>query len=134
MRHSIRFPGLQAALAVACLLGVAACGNDETTAPVTTQATDIQLQRAIDTMVALVVLVGDREAGDVLPKTIIPSLPIPATTQTTAPATQTQPSTQTKPSSEPTTREEPKLDLKDGKRFPPDVVPTRPSTTTAPAK
>ena len=36
MRHFIRFPGLQAAVAVACLLGVAACGDDQTTAPVGT--------------------------------------------------------------------------------------------------
>lgn len=65
------------------------------TQPATTQSTtDAQLQRAIDTMVALVVLVGDREVTDVLPKTPIPSLPVtttqamtPASTTTTAPAT-----------------------------------------------
>ena len=101
-----------------------------TTAPATTQATDIQLQRAIDTMIALVVLVGDREAGDVLPKEIIPSLPIPATTESTTQTT--APATQTKPASEPATREDPKLDLREnGKRIPPDIVPTRPTTKPA---
>jgi hypothetical protein len=112
-----------------------------TTAPATTQATDLQLQRAIDTMVALVVLVGDREAGDVLPKTIIPSLPIPATTQTTAPATQTKPSSE--PTTEPRPQTVPDLELEQKlelppdprKKMPPEIVPSKkPATTTAPAK
>ena len=72
-----------------------------TTQPSTTQAAapvDLQLQRAIDTIIALVVLTGDRQsvaggAEDV--KTIMPSLPVttsPATTRaTTAPATTTTP-------------------------------------------
>jgi hypothetical protein len=118
------------------------------TAPATTQATDVQLQRAIDTMVALVVLVGDREAGDVLPKVVMPSLPVP----TTQPAA----TTQTRPTSEPATSEpaatepasapsskpiekqllpEPGSDqgeldkLKDDKKldFPPDIVPHTPT-------
>ncbi len=79
------------------------------TQPATTQSvTDAQLQRAIDTIVALVVLVGDREVGDVLPKTPMPVLipmprtAAPATTQVapteSAPAaTAPQPSTTTAP-------------------------------------
>ena len=73
------------------------------TMPATTQASqpiDLQLQRAIDTMIALVVLAGDRDsvaaaaaaAGEDV-KTIMPSLPTtrPATARkrTTAPATTT---------------------------------------------
>jgi len=65
------------------------------TTQATTQVTDAQLQRAIDTMVALVVLTGDRQAeanGSGAPKTVMPSLPEPATTETSpataAPATQ----------------------------------------------
>jgi uncharacterized protein GlcG (DUF336 family) len=49
MRHPIRLPGLQAALAVACLLGVAACGNDETTAPVATSSVQDKLKRSLPT-------------------------------------------------------------------------------------
>jgi hypothetical protein len=72
------------------------------TAPATTQVTDVQLQRAIDTIVALVVLTGDRDsaAGDAA-RTIMPSLPVtkpaatkptttPATTRTTRPAATTR--------------------------------------------
>ena len=63
------------------------------TQPATTQASqpvDLQLQRAIDTIVALVVLTGDREtaggAEDV--KTLMPSLdPATTTTTTTSPVT-----------------------------------------------
>jgi carboxyl-terminal processing protease len=68
------------------------------TAPATTQsATDVQLQRAIDTIVALVVLVGDRETSEVLPKT--PVVPIAVPPPASEPATTaTEPATQTKPS------------------------------------
>ena len=57
------------------------------TGPATTQVLDAQLQRAIDTMVALVVLVGDKEAGEG-PKTPMPSLPVtlPTTRPVTVPA------------------------------------------------
>jgi carboxyl-terminal processing protease len=60
------------------------------TMPATTQAaTDIQLQRAIDTIVALVVLVGDREVSEVLPATPMQAVPVttPATTRDTKPGT-----------------------------------------------
>lgn len=61
--------------------------------PATTQAmVDLQLQRAIDTMIALVVLVGDRDAADVLPKMI--EKPTAVTQPATAPTTRaTQPVT-----------------------------------------
>jgi carboxyl-terminal processing protease len=77
------------------------------TGPATTQVLDAQLQRAIDTMVALVVLVGDKETGEA-PKTPMPAMPV--TLPTTRPAART--STPTAPS---TTTES-----------------TRPATTTAP--
>jgi len=72
------------------------------TQPSTTQASgpiDLQLQRAIDTIIALVVLTGDRQsvaAEDA--KTLMPSLP---TTQPAA-ATNTT-NTTTKATSTPTT-------------------------------
>src|SRR5688572_3533016 len=66
------------------------------TMPATTQASqplDLQLQRAIDTIIALVVLTGDRETpgGPDDAKTIMPSLPVtlPAATTRATPATTT---------------------------------------------
>jgi carboxyl-terminal processing protease len=65
------------------------------TMPATTQASgpvDLQLQRAIDTIIALVVLTGDRESVVAAPddaKTLMPSLPTtkPAAKRTTTKAT-----------------------------------------------
>jgi carboxyl-terminal processing protease len=61
------------------------------TGPATTQVTDAQLQRAIDTMVALVVLNGERDGGSGA-KTVMPSLPV---TMPTQPATATKPAATT---------------------------------------
>jgi carboxyl-terminal processing protease len=99
------------------------------TAPATTQAgvIDQQLQRAIDTMVALVVLVGDREAGgENAGKTPMLALPAPVT-MPTQPATGTIPSTSTTPAT--------KQEL-----APPSTTPqgeikapsTKPATATSP--
>jgi C-terminal processing protease CtpA/Prc len=64
------------------------------TMPATTQAStpvDLQLQRAIDTIIALVVLTGDRESGGTDDaKTIMPSLPVTRPAATTKPATTTR--------------------------------------------
>ena len=69
------------------------------TGPATTQVVDVQLQRAIDTMVALVVLVGDRESEGADEKIVMPSLPVtkpavskPVTKPVTRPAV-TKPAT-----------------------------------------
>jgi carboxyl-terminal processing protease len=73
------------------------------TGPATTQVVDQQLQRAIDTMVALVVLVGDKEAGEG-PKTPMPSLPSLPVTLPTAPTTRPSAGTEsTKPVTGPAT-------------------------------
>jgi carboxyl-terminal processing protease len=110
------------------------------TQPATTQVVDLQLQRAIDTIVALVVLVGDRETSDVLPKTAMAPIPAasePATTQASEPTTQTQPTSEPETAPSPATR---KGGLRP-KDFPPEVVPqkkpastqsTKPADLTAP--
>jgi hypothetical protein len=82
-------------------------------------------------MVALVVLVGDREVGDVLPATLMPSL-------ATQPAPATHPTTESAPASEPSTKQAPPLPKDPAatlpgtlneRRLPPEIVPQ-----TAPAK
>jgi hypothetical protein len=120
------------------------------TAPATTQAgaggvIDQQLQRAIDTMIALVVLVGDKEAGGIEAKTPMPALPAPA-----APVTMpTQPATGTVPSSTPATKQElpppstipqgslekeiKQREKEKGLRAPVEIVPaTKPATKGSP--
>jgi carboxyl-terminal processing protease len=107
------------------------------TGPATTQATDVQLQRAIDTMVALVVLVGDREAADVLPRTVMQSLvetTQPATTRATtlgsttrsAPPATTQMLPPVTPPAEPKIKIPPALDER--RKMPPEIVPHTPAT------
>lgn len=97
-----------------------------TSGPATTQAvTDAQLQRAIDTMVALVVLVGDRQVADVFPPTPMPSLPVkepPATTQSTEPAATTRTTQPAASASEPSS----------SAPAPAPSTSTVPATTTAP--
>jgi carboxyl-terminal processing protease len=122
------------------------------TAPATTQAgvVDQQLQRAIDTMIALVVLVGDKEVGGVEAKTPMPALPAPVT-MPTQPATGTMPATGTVPSSTstPTTKQElpppsttpngslekeiKRREKENGSKAPVEVVPaTHPATKGSP--
>ena len=111
------------------------------TGPATTQVTDLQLQRAIDTMVALVVLVGDREAvGGTEGKTIMPSLPVTrpaATTPASAPTTAPAPAPATAPKTAPPKvlpGPEDEIQRPDDprKRMPPEIVPDkrRPAATT----
>jgi carboxyl-terminal processing protease len=104
----------------------------------TTQVLDAQLQRAIDTMVALVVLVGDREAGGPESKTLMPSLPVTrpaaATKPTAKPATTTAPATTPRqelpPPSTTPTGEIKRLERERGRQAPPEIVPaTKPATS-----
>src|SRR5439155_12031999 len=102
-------------------------------------------QRAIDTMVALVVLVGDKEAGEG-PKTPMPSLPVTLPTSSTAPSTTTAPATrrdrffeqdQSPPAPAPVLRQEAPPDVKSEQkernlRTPPEIAPKRKPATSQP--
>jgi hypothetical protein len=64
-----------------------------TTSPTTEPTMDVQLQRAVDTMIALVVLQGEKVAGAPQP-TAVPPIAMtisPATAPTTAPTDTTNP-------------------------------------------